>query len=72
MDSSQLTAEQLEALNKRIAGMVAYLHALQERMERRGFPPNDELYRLTREAHDRVHHLRVTLHYAWCDKTKRS
>ena len=36
-------------------------------MERRRFPPNDELYRSVCLAYDRVHEVNVRLHYLSCD-----
>jgi hypothetical protein len=68
MDSSHLTPQQAEALTAKIAPMVGYLHSLVNRMERTGFPPDDDLFRLTQEAHQKLHHLRMHLHYLSCEQ----
>jgi len=67
MNSADLSAEQLEALSQKAASMLWYLVRLRERMDRRGFPIDDALYTLVREAEDRMHHLRVDLHYRTID-----
>ena len=46
--------------------MLGYLVRLRQRMEKVGFLPGDPLYRLVREAEDKVHHLSVELHYRSC------
>jgi hypothetical protein len=35
-------------------------------MEKRGFPPNDELLKLTVAAYNAMHSLTVELHYMGC------
>jgi hypothetical protein len=40
-----------------------YLVRLRKRMEARGFPPQDEFYRLACAAHDAVNRLWVKAHY---------
>jgi hypothetical protein len=71
MDSSRLTSDQLDARSGKVAPILAYLNALQERMERTGFPPDDELYLLVKQANDAVHRLRIDLHYRSCDARRR-
>ena len=51
--------------------MTAYLNALKQRMEQRGFPIDDELFVRAQQAFDKVQHLWTTLHYLSCDKTRR-
>lgn len=63
MNSHDLTPQQLDELAERIRQMVDYLHHFKERMEQRKFPRDDEIFELTSRAFDRVHHLRMALHY---------
>lgn len=70
MNSKDLTREQLETLNKQVGRPLRWLLALQRRMERRGFTNEDELFRVTQQAYDKVHHLSVVLHYLNCDAGK--
>jgi hypothetical protein len=51
--------------------MNAWLYELHRRMEQRGFPGNDELYRLVVKTHNAMSELRMLLHYMSCDKSKR-
>ncbi|HEY4232879.1 MAG TPA: hypothetical protein VGM76_05620 [Lacipirellulaceae bacterium] len=43
--------------------MQAELGRVLKRMEKRRFPPNDELQALTREAIDKLPHLTMKAHY---------
>jgi hypothetical protein len=63
VDSSQITTEQAEKIKDAIGPAHGYLTRLVRRMERRGFPPDDRLFQLAREAQDRMQHLWITLHY---------
>ena len=63
MDSSQITTEQAAKLFAVIRPTVGYLSRLVQRMERRGFPPDDQLLQLATAAFDRMYHLSMTLHY---------
>jgi hypothetical protein len=63
MDSSQLTTEQAAKNRDAIGPTVGYLCRLVRRMERRGFPPDDELFKLATEAYDKMYHLSSDLHY---------
>jgi N-methylhydantoinase A/oxoprolinase/acetone carboxylase beta subunit len=67
MDRTSLSREQAATLLASIRPMLRYLNRLQERMQKRGFPPHDTLYRLVLEARDRIRHLSVDLHYLSCD-----
>ena len=71
MDSHDLDAHQLDQLADKARQMTAYLHALKQRMERRGFPVDDDLFVRTQQAFDKVQHLFTTLHYLSCDKLRR-
>jgi hypothetical protein len=66
MDSSLLTTEQAKVLCEQVRRHLAYLHALRERMVKRGFPPDDKLRQLTEQAYDATHALSVELHYLTC------
>ena len=46
--------------------MLSYLGRLQKRMEQRRFPSDDRLYVLVSEAFDRLHTIRMELHYLSC------
>lgn len=51
--------------------MLAYLHKPINRIEQLHFPPDDPLRRDVQATYDRVHGLRVALHYMVCDRQKR-
>jgi len=59
MDSSQLTTEQAAKIRDAIGPTVGYLCRLVRRMERRGFPPDDKLFKLATEAYDKMYHLSI-------------
>ena len=63
MDSSQITTDQAAKIKDAIGPAFGYLSRLVQRMERRGFPPDDQLFKLATAAHDRMQHLWITLHY---------
>ena len=67
MDSSDITREQAAEMGKVISRQLRYLGKPRTRMERRRFPPTDPLYRQVSEAYDKVHRLRMSLHYLTCD-----
>jgi hypothetical protein len=66
MDSRDLSTQQAAQVRDAIRPHLAYLRRLRVRMERRGFPPTDELFRLTDEAYSATHALWVGLHYMSC------
>jgi hypothetical protein len=70
MDSSELTAEQLEVLLKAIAPARSYAHRLVKRMETRRFLQDDPLLVAARNVDNALHELWVRLHYAHCDRTR--
>jgi len=54
MDSSQVTRRQAQAIKTPVEDMRDYLHRLRVRMAKRGFPPDDPLYRLVVEAQQSI------------------
>ena len=66
MDSSQLTPGQAEKLREAIRPHLCYLTRLRERMERRGFPGSDPLYRAVVTAQRAVQGVYTELHYLSC------
>jgi hypothetical protein len=61
-----LTRSQFAAVAKSVGPMLGYLVRLRQRMDKVGFVPGDALYRLVRDAEDKLHHLSVELHYRSC------
>jgi hypothetical protein len=66
MDESDITHEQARQLHERLYASLNFLTRLRERMERRGFLPDDPLYALVAESQDAVFRLRMHLHYLAC------
>jgi hypothetical protein len=66
MERDDITAEQARQLHERLYGSLNFLTRLKERMERRGFIPDDPLFLLVADAQDAVFHLRMNLHYLSC------
>lgn len=67
MDSTDLTREQAHAVNAAVRRHLRYLGRLRARMEKRGFPPGDPLFRRVCEAYVTAQALSVALHYLSCD-----
>jgi hypothetical protein len=65
MDSETITIEQAQKLTKILYPAANLLIRLRERMERRGFPPNDRLYRCVFEAQQAMQSLTTEVHYLW-------
>ena len=63
---TKLTREQAAAVAKSVGPLLGYLVRLRQRMEKVGFLPGDPLYRLMRDAEDKLHALSVELHYRSC------
>jgi hypothetical protein len=63
MDSHTLTVEQAAKLKQQIAPTMRYLNALVRRMERMGFPADDDLYHKAVRARDDVQALWMAEHY---------
>jgi len=66
MDSTKLKAWQARLMYTTLRPALGYLHRMRERMDRRGFPPNDKLLKLTVAAYNAIHSLPVELHYMSC------
>jgi hypothetical protein len=66
MDSTMLKPWQARVIYQALHPLLGYLHRLRKRMERRGFPPDDKLLKLTEKACDAIHALAIELHYRSC------
>jgi hypothetical protein len=66
MNTDDLTTDQAKQLQARIGPMLGYLYRLRSRMDKRGFPRDDELRQLVERAYESVHRLSVELHYLSC------
>jgi hypothetical protein len=66
MDSTDLSKDQIAPMQERIRQALVYVGAMRERMEKRGFDPNDLLYRQTQRSYDALHGLHMALVYAGC------
>ena len=58
--------EQAAFASKNLYNAANYLIRLQRRMEQRGFPADDSLVILVREAHNAMHKLTTRVHYLGC------
>jgi hypothetical protein len=67
MDSTKLRPWQAKAVLCALRPTLGYLYRLLGRMESRGFPPDDNLLKLTANAYDALHALTVSLHYLSCE-----
>lgn len=67
MDSNQLTTEQARELHGRLSEMLGFLNRLLARMEQRGFPQSDPVYRKGTEARNSLHDLCVRVHLLSCE-----
>jgi len=54
-------------MNAALRAALGYLCRLRERMEKRGFPPNDKLLKLIVAAYNAMHSLTVELQYMSCE-----
>ena len=66
MTSDDLTTEQARRVGVVVGRQLNYLGRLRDRMQRRGFPPNDELVVAVTKAYNAIHGLNVRLHYLCC------
>ena len=62
MRSDHLTEYQIDELAKRIWPMLNYLVRLERRMEKEGFPHDDKLFILVRDARKAVQDVNLELH----------
>ena len=69
MDSKTIKPWQAKAIYEALFPGVNYLIRLRQRMEATGFPPDDQLYRKVRAAHDALNDLRLTAHHLLCSGT---
>jgi hypothetical protein len=70
MDSKTLQPWQAKAICKALYPGANYLIHLRRRMEERGFPPVDNLYKLVCAAYEAVNHLANTTHHMSCGGTE--
>jgi hypothetical protein len=66
MRCRDLTTAQAEALMAQVGKRLRYLGRLCERLNQRGFPPDDELFAAAMKAYNAVYELHVRCHYAGC------
>jgi hypothetical protein len=66
VDSSNLTQAQAKRIHEALYPGLNYIIRLRERMSKRGFPPDDELYRQVCAAYDAVFRLRIKIHTYSC------
>ena len=66
MTSDDLTTEQARRVGVVVGRYLNYLGRLRERMQRRGFSPQDPLVVSVTKAWNETHELRVRLHYLSC------
>jgi len=71
VNSSSLQRQQIEQLRRQVATKLHYVGRLTRRMERLGFPPDDELYVAALRAHAGLLDLHVAIHYCGCDTGRR-
>jgi hypothetical protein len=69
MNVGDLTAEQLDQLREQVGRAHRYIQALNERIQQRRFPYDDELRQRVVRADDALHGLWVSVHYLSCDRT---
>lgn len=63
MDFRQITVEQAAKVREQLLPSLRHLQALRNRLQQRGFLPDDRLRQLVEQAHDAVHRLTIDLHY---------
>jgi hypothetical protein len=67
VDSRAIQPQIADELRQKIRPSLAFLGRLRHRMEQRGFPPEDELYRSVAKAYLAMQELHVRLHYQSCE-----
>jgi hypothetical protein len=67
MNSNHLSKSQAKNVHEVLAPTVRYLNRLLERLNARGFPPDDRLYRAAFKAQAGMSELVMVLHYLTCD-----
>jgi hypothetical protein len=71
MNADDLKKDQARKLFEQVSPILTYLVKLERRMERRKFPPDDELAILVSRARRAIYELRQNLHYLSCDGVER-
>src|SRR5262249_58081425 len=66
MTSSELKTWQAAKMRSKLAPTLSYLYRPVQRMNQRGFPPDDKLYQITLRTYQDFHHLCMELHYLSC------
>ncbi len=66
MNADDLTTDQAKEINAALYGSLNYLCRLRERMEKKGFKPDDPLFVLVEKAYDAMRRLTGDLHYRSC------
>lgn len=61
------TWEQLDSIRDRVRPMLGYFSRLENRMEAKGFTPDDRLFQRVLAAQDDLHRVTIKLHYRACD-----
>jgi hypothetical protein len=67
MTSDDLTKSQAKAIREALFPEFNYLYRLKKRMEKSGFPGDDELYVLVCNAYEAAYRLNMEIHYLSCD-----
>src|SRR5262249_61183912 len=67
VNSKQLRPWQAKKMHDALAPALGYLSRLKRRMELTGFPPDDPLFIVVRDAQSKMHSLLVELHYMSCE-----
>ena len=63
MNADDLAADQCRKMRETLFPLANYVIRLRKRMERRGFPPGDPLYRLVAQTQENLQALTMELHY---------
>jgi hypothetical protein len=66
MTSPDLKTWQAAKMKAKLAPTLSYLYRVVQRMNQRGFPPDDKLYQITLHTYQDLHHLCMELHYLSC------
>lgn len=72
MKSTDLTAKQVAALAEQLRPHQAYFYLLEQRMYKRAFPDDDEVFHLVRTLHRTAQELAAILHQRASELTTRA
>jgi hypothetical protein len=67
MSRGDIQKWQAKRISEALFPATNYLIRLRQRMEKRGFPHDDPLYREVCAAYDAIHRLGMSMHYLSCD-----